>query len=64
MSGEKMESEETKTQLRKVLAFKPRSDMTMGEFTQILTALTVVIDAQVATRLDKKLLRHFEEKEI
>lgn len=59
-----MESEETKTQPRKVLAFKPRADMTMGEFTQILTALTVVIDAQVATRLDKKLLRHFEEKEI
>lgn len=59
-----METEDSKPAPRKVLAFKPRADMTMGEFAQILTALTIIIDAQVSERLDKKLLRHFEEKEI
>jgi hypothetical protein len=49
---------------RKVLEFKPRSDLTMGEFAQILTALTIVLDERLTQRLDKKLLRHFEEKEV
>lgn len=44
------------------LAFKPRADLTMAEFAQILTALTVVIDGRIADRMDKRLLRHFEEK--
>lgn len=59
-----METEEGNTAPRKAFIFKPRSDMTMGEFAQILTALTILIDDRVATRLDKNLMRHFEEKEI
>lgn len=59
-----METEDNQTAPRKVLEFKPRADMTMGEFAQILTALTIVIDQRLSDRLDKKLLRHFEEKEI
>lgn len=59
-----METEDSKPAPRKVLAFKPRADITMGEFAQILTALGIHIDAQLSGRLDKKILRHFEEKEI
>jgi hypothetical protein len=59
-----IEPDKVEPNKRKVLEFKPRADMTMGEFAQILTAMTIVLDERLSQRLDKKLLRHFEEKEI
>lgn len=46
------------------LRFKPQKDMTAREFSEILSALNLVVKGELLKNVDRKLLRHFEEKKI
>jgi hypothetical protein len=46
------------------LRFKPQKDMTAREFSEILSALNLVVKGELLKNVDRKLLRHFEEKKV
>jgi len=46
------------------LRFKPQKDMTAREFAEILGALNLVVKGVLLKDVDRKLLRHFEERKI